>query len=69
MSLTEALQKLFPGRLVITSTQDQRNTGNFEVTIVKTGELIHSKRNGMGKCEPATEERDALIALIRQKLA
>ena len=69
MSLSEALQKLFPGRLEITNTQDQRNTGNFEVTLVKTGELVHSKRNGMGKCEPATEERDALIALIRQRLA
>ncbi len=25
-------------------------TGNFEVRIVETGQLIHSNRRGMGKC-------------------
>ena len=30
---------------------DQALTGNFEVRILDTGELIHSKRRGMGKAE------------------
>ena len=35
--------------------KDAGVTGNFEVTLVETGELIHSKKSGKGKCESNTE--------------
>lgn len=46
--------------------KDPGTTGNFEVTAVGTGELLHSRKTmGQGKCE-STEERAALIQKIKQ---
>jgi len=43
-------------------------TGNFEVTILSTGELIHSKKTmGHGKCE-SKEEREKIKDKIRKAL-
>lgn len=48
--------------------EDKITTGNFEVTITDTGELIHSKKKlGMGKAV-STDEREAIIAKIRAVL-
>ena len=42
-------------------------TGNFEITIVATGEVIHSKKAGKGKCE-SEAERQALYEKIEAYL-
>jgi hypothetical protein len=55
-----------PGVVEIVGQRDPKTTGNFEVTFVPTGELIHSKTTkGQGKCESA-EERQAIIDFIKQ---
>ena len=52
------------GVVKTTFTADPGTTGNFEITLVETGELIHSKKNGKGRCE-SEEERQALFARIK----
>jgi len=48
--------------------KDPGTTGNFEVTIKSTGELIHSKTTrGQGRCEKQAEV-DAIIAKIQAHL-
>lgn len=48
--------------------RDQGVTGNFEVTIAASGELIHSKsKYGQGKCE-TDEETEAVIEKVRAYL-
>ena len=69
VSLKEALEKEFPGKVAIVAIPDTSSTGNFEVTLVKTGQLVHSKRNGGGKCDVGSEERAALFSLIRSMVA
>ena len=49
-------------------TKDPERTDNFEITLVSTGELIHSKQGGDGKCT-SDEEREALFAKIRAAMA
>eukprot|EP00614_Pseudopedinella_elastica_P007387 CAMPEP_0172588680 /NCGR_PEP_ID=MMETSP1068-20121228/7557_1 /TAXON_ID=35684 /ORGANISM="Pseudopedinella elastica, Strain CCMP716" /LENGTH=50 /DNA_ID=CAMNT_0013384087 /DNA_START=205 /DNA_END=357 /DNA_ORIENTATION=- len=43
---------------------DQGATGNFEVTIKETGELVHSKKAGGGRCEDG-QETQAVIDKIK----
>ena len=44
-------------------------TGNFEITISNTGQLIHSKkRMGQGRCQ-TEEEVEAVVAAIRSYLS
>ena len=69
VSLKEALEKEFQGKVAIVAIPDTSSTGNFEVTLVKTGQLVHSKRNGGGKCDVGSEERAALFSLIRSMVA
>ena len=40
--------------------KDEQKTGNFEVIILETGELIHSKKKG-GKGKAETDKERALI--------
>jgi len=47
--------------------EDEGTTGNFEVTLVETGTVIHSKNGGKGKCETHAE-RDAVIDAIEAYL-
>jgi hypothetical protein len=48
--------------------KDPGTTGNFEITIVETGELVHSKSTrGQGKCE-SNSERAALCDKIKEFL-
>ena len=39
-------------------------TGNFEITLMNTKQLVHSKSQGMGKCE-SPEERSRLFKVVR----
>lgn len=46
--------------------KDPATTGNFEVTLVATGALLHSKsKRGQGKCT-TRDEVDAIIAQIEE---
>ena len=47
---------------------DAGTTGNFEVTLVETNELIHSKKGGKGKCE-SSAERAAVVEKINEFLS
>lgn len=63
--LKEAIELNFPGRVRITPIRDADLTGNFEITLPATKQLVHSKtKKGMGKCE-SKEERDKLFAIIK----
>ncbi|KAL3771474.1 hypothetical protein ACHAW5_006157 [Stephanodiscus triporus] len=42
-------------------------TGNFEVTIVDTGKLIHSKRQGHGFADTA-KERQLIVEQIKEAM-
>jgi hypothetical protein len=47
--------------------KDQGITGNFEVSIVESGEVIHSKAGGKGKCE-SNSERGIVVEKIQEFL-
>jgi hypothetical protein len=57
----------FIGQLQITPLRDPGATGSFEVTVLESGDLLHSKKNGAGKCE-SPEERDTLFDKIRYEI-
>jgi hypothetical protein len=40
--------------------QDASITGNFEVTVLDTGKVLHSKKNGKGKAESSVERMEIL---------
>ena len=48
--------------------KDRGITGNFEVIIVNTNTLIHSKRSGMVGKATTAGERQAIVDRIRQAL-
>ena len=56
--------------MLVTSTQDETVTGNFEVKLVDSNKLIHSKKTmaGHGKCD-TKEQREAIISKIKSALA
>ena len=48
--------------------KDPGTTGNFEITFVHSGELIHSKKTrGQGKCESAAEKAAVVAAINAYK--
>jgi hypothetical protein len=47
--------------------QDSTTTGNFEVTVLETGKVLHSKKGGLGKAE-SSEERMAILKKIQELL-
>jgi len=56
------------GQVKFQPLKDPGTTGNFEITIVETGELVHSKiTRGQGKCE-SNSERAALCDKIKEFL-
>ena len=65
--LCVALEDEFEDQVEVTYIRDQGVTGNFEITLLETGEVIHSKKNGGGKCQ-TEEERNALFEKIREYL-
>lgn len=53
-----------------TEKPDRGTTGNFEITIAETGQLIHSKKQGKGKCETQAEKSavfEKIAAHLRTK--
>ncbi len=67
-ALAMALEDKFGADVRTTFSRDKGVTGNFEVTIVETNTLIHSKKAGKGKCE-SQAEKDAVFAAVEQALA
>jgi len=52
----------------VIGVEDRGVTGNFEVTVVGTGQMLHSKRKyGQGKAESASE-RAVIVDQIRELL-
>ena len=50
-----------------TAKEDPGTTGNFEVTIVETGQLLHSKRRaGQGRCQTESERRAVLQQILER---
>ena len=64
-ALVIALEKEFPSEIQCSFTKDPGATGNFEVTLVESKTLIHSKKAGAGRCE-SEAERSALFEKIRE---
>ena len=69
LALKEATEKQFPNSIVqLEGIKDIGTTGNFEITLMNTRTLVHSKKTqGLGKCE-STEERTRLFKVIRSYL-
>jgi selT/selW/selH-like putative selenoprotein len=64
LDIKAALDARFPGRIEVVPIKDEDLTGNFEVTLLDTRQLIHSKtKKGMGKCE-SPAERESLFAIV-----
>ena len=62
------LKEEFEGIIGVQFIEDAGKTGNFEVTLVETGKLLHSKSiGGKGKCE-SNKERGVLIEQIQEYL-
>ena len=58
----------FKDLIAVTEQADRGITGNFDVTIVNTNTLIHSKKQlGQGKCE-SMAERQAIVSKIKEAL-
>ena len=62
-----ALEDEFPGQLTMSFVKDSGTTGNFEVTVTGSGQVLHSKKAGAGRCE-SEAERSALFEKIRALL-
>jgi len=61
-----AIEDEFEDAVTCTFTMDPGTTGNFEITLVETGDMIHSKKEGgLGKCE-SDEEREALFTKLTE---
>lgn len=60
------LDKEFPGKLEYEPIKDIDTTGNFEITLMQTRQLIHSKTHGkgLGKCD-SEPERTRLRSIIK----
>ena len=54
----------FEDKIKVRPIRDEGTTGNFEVVLVPTGELLHSKtQNGQGKCTTAREVETIVMKL------
>ena len=63
--LKSAIENRFPGQVNVLPVRDEDLTGNFEVTLLETQQLVHSKsKKGMGRCE-SPEERERLFAIVQ----
>ena len=63
-SLGANLTKVFGSKVKISYQKDPGATGNFEVTLQSTKELIHSKKSqGKGRCE-SPDEVQAIVDKI-----
>jgi selT/selW/selH-like putative selenoprotein len=64
-SLQEILENEYDGNIRIEFERDPGSTGNFEVTLLNTGALIHSKKAGLGRCESSKETQVGLRVALR----
>lgn len=63
------VEQPFADSIEVIPLADTRVTGNFEVTVKSTGEVLHSKRvAGQGKAE-SEKERQAIVEQIKEILA
>ena len=65
--LRDYLKKEFGDLINVEEEKDRGITGNFEVIIVNTNTLIHSKRHGQGKAESA-REKQLIVDQIKEAL-
>ena len=69
MALKRRLEAVFPPEeLVMEPLEDPGVTGNFEIVLVNTGELIHSKKTRRQGRYESDREVDALVAIVRTYL-
>ena len=69
VSLKESLDKEFPNKIEYEPIQDIDVTGNFEITLMQTGQRIHSKKHGeLGTCD-SVEEKDRLKKILKAYLS
>ncbi|XP_077180766.1 selenoprotein W-like [Paroedura picta] len=66
MQLKQLLEKCFPNQLDI-SGDIAPERGSFEVILLETGELLHSKQNGDGYVD-SNEKVKRICSGIRMKL-
>jgi selT/selW/selH-like putative selenoprotein len=66
-ALKDFLIKEFRDQIRVKEQMDRDVTGNFEVTIVDTGRLIHSKRGGQGFADTANA-RQLIVDQIREAM-
>ena len=65
--LQEALEDEFPNQIEVIGLKDSRTTGNFEVTVKETGQIIHSKKAGGGYVN-SPKEWAQVVATIKSIL-
>ena len=64
---SQVLLQEFGDDIIVTEQKDPTVTGNFEVTLVETKQLIHSKAGGKGKAE-SNSERGLICEAIQTYL-
>jgi len=54
--------------IALVAQEDRGTTGNFEITHVESGKLIHSKRQGrgQGKCTSPRERKELVEYIVAQ---
>jgi hypothetical protein len=58
------LEEEYSSKINIESIKDEDITGNFEITLLETNQLIHSKKvQELGKCN-TVDERNRLKSII-----
>ena len=67
-ALRDYLKQTFGNTIKIVESMDRGITGNFEVTIVENGTLIHSKRGGGVDKATSARERKNIVEQIRVAL-
>jgi hypothetical protein len=67
VKLRNYLKQEFGDIILVEELMDRGITGNFEVMIVNTNTLIHSKRHGQGKAESA-REKQLIVDQIKEVL-
>jgi len=65
--LKDVLTNEFRDRIKVVEKMDRGTTGNFEVTIVETGKLIHTKKGGQGFADTAGKQQ-AIVSQIMSAL-
>ena len=62
--MSEVVSGEFPDDVEVSFIKDEGKTGNFEVKILNSDKLIHSKvKDGKGRCETTEEQQGVLDAI------